>query len=441
MRRFCSKALIAGVVLCAWAGLSSNAIADEITDESFNPYLKGVPTHPVAKPGAVIDKNNVDQVKDLLAEDYYQAIKKGWYNMRVGETFLLEHDPSYIEATKNNYKTVKLDPAKGMLDGFVAGRPFPQQPEAGDPNAGIKLAWNYRYFYAEGDSEHVAPFFWVYRNMNTAEQERMLQVSVNIIRFTRRVQVAPVPALADNPGGVYNSFYMQVFEPFDVKNTQLLIHRYEDDNQREDAWLYLGFQRRVRRLATGQTTDSFLGTDLMIEDFRGYTGRLKDYKWTYKGTVTRLLPIARHNEAKLKTFIEQDDHYQWVDVGGQGNCFHDLPWSLRKTYILEAEPLAEGHPIGKRVISMDAETATITNAMVYDRKGQLWRMFPIGFTRANMQDPIKNKNVKAAAWEMAAGIDVQAMHCTTLHFRNVMNDPNETLPSLFTVQNMRVTGQ
>ena len=48
--------------------------------------------------------------------------------------------------------------------------------------------------------------------------------------------------------------------------------------------LYLGFQRRVRRLAQGQVTDSFLGSDLMIEDFEGYNGRVSDMKWTYKGT-------------------------------------------------------------------------------------------------------------------------------------------------------------
>ena len=33
-------------------------------------------------------------------------------------------------------------------------------------------------------------------------------------------------------------------------------------------------RRRVRRLAVGQITDAFLGTDAMIEDFEGYNGRI-----------------------------------------------------------------------------------------------------------------------------------------------------------------------
>jgi hypothetical protein len=69
-----------------------------------------------------------------------------------------------------------------------------------------------------------------------------------------------------------------------IGNTQLLIQRAEDDLKLDNSWMYLGFQRRVRRLATGQTTDAFLGSDVMIEDFEGYNGRVSDMKWTFKGS-------------------------------------------------------------------------------------------------------------------------------------------------------------
>lgn len=46
----------------------------------------------------------------------------------------------------------------------------------------------------------------------------------------------------------------------------------EDDTAPEQAWMYLNTQRRVRRIATGQKTDAFLGSDIMIEDFLGYKG-------------------------------------------------------------------------------------------------------------------------------------------------------------------------
>ena len=69
----------------------------------------------------------------------------------------------------------------------------------------------------------------------------------------------PVPEFENNPAELFRSIYAKALEPFDIANTQLLIHRYKNDLKRDDAWLYLGFQRRVRRLATGQTTDAFPG--------------------------------------------------------------------------------------------------------------------------------------------------------------------------------------
>ena len=47
----------------------------------------------------------------------------------------------------------------------------------------------------------------------------------------------------------------------------------------------------VRRLASVKITDAFLGTDLMIEDFEGYNGRVSDYNWEYGGTRDLLLPF------------------------------------------------------------------------------------------------------------------------------------------------------
>lgn len=100
---------------------------------------------------------------------------------------------------------------------------------------------------------------------------------------------------------MHRTIDVKASEPQDRKNTQLLIQRFEDDAKADDAYLYLGFQRRVRRLAQGNATDSFLGSDLMIEDFEGYNDRVSDMKWTYIGTRNVLLPMSNHEELKLAT--------------------------------------------------------------------------------------------------------------------------------------------
>lgn len=437
------SAMLTGAAL-ALAGWTSVAIAqdaklDDVVEKSFYPYKNGFLSHDFAKPGVVIDKGNLASARDLLSAAWIERVGLGEMTVKVGNPLSLAAHPNYVAATQKDYKTVKLRD-DGNLEGYVAGRPFPQEPDASDPNAGLKIAFNYKYFHVEGDSQEVTPFFWSYKNMDTGEVERRLRMTVDIVRHTRRVVFEPMPNVADNPGNIYNSFRMVVSEPFDVSNTQVLIYRYEDDQQRDDAWLYLGFQRRVRRLGTGQTTDSFLGTDLMIEDFRGYNTRNSDYSWKYLGTETKLLGMSSREMTVLEEVIPQPDGYKWIGYHGQGNCFANHAWTLRKTHVVEATPKETGHPISKRIIYFDAESYAITDSFYYDQAGKLWRLFPIGYTQGQIQDPVKNKGWTGPAWEQAAGIDVQKRHCTTLQFRVSFDPADSPLPDQ-TVQALRVQGR
>ncbi len=60
----------------------------------------------------------------------------------------------------NNLNQVKLGAKLGELEGFIAGRPFPEEPDINDPRAGEKLAWNYKYGYNWGDNAAITPFYW-----------------------------------------------------------------------------------------------------------------------------------------------------------------------------------------------------------------------------------------------------------------------------------------
>jgi len=250
----------------------------------------------------------------------------------------------------------------------------------------------------------------------------------------------PKPAYEENPSKIFRGIYSMVKHPFDLVNTQLLIHRYADDTHRDDVWLYLGFQRRVRRLASGQITDAFLGTDLMIEDFEGYNGRVTDYTWEYGGTRNLLLPFYYHNEQELASEPAKDpDGYRFVDVHGKGNCFPKVTYQLRKTFTLIGRPKDSNHPIGKRVINLDSQTLTMATLIVYDRKGDMWKWFPIGKAHSDYHHP-RNKGKGVALDDYAVLLDVQAMHCTTLQFKSIITD-DVNQPDLFNVQNLRKRGR
>ena len=435
---FKKRASTVAMVAFLGAAMASTVNAD-IVDESFYPYRGGAPVAEGLTAGMIINASNADQFKDILDPATYEQLKNGWWEMAVAETTSFDLHPNYVEATRKGLGQISLGDQLGQINGFVAGRPFPEEPSLDDPRAGEKLAWNYKYGYNWGDTAAVNPFYWRYRDLETGKVERTLKFSFHFLNYKHRVQHDPVPEFADNPSDLFRAIYVEVLEPFDVKNTQLLIHRASDDQTADNTWLYLGFQRRVRRLSSGQITDAFLGADLMIEDFEGYNGRISDMNWTYKGTRNVMLPFFNHNDLELATDLQESDGYQFVDFGGKGGCFPNITWQLRKVYVLESDPVDENHPISKRTHFVDAQTFTLSRTLIYDRKGDLWKSWLIGQAHPDHHLE-KNKGTGVSIDDAFSMLDVQAGHCTTGQFKGQV-DPKLSEVKLFTVQNMRAKGR
>ena len=415
----------------------ASAATEADVETTFFPYKNGFPSIPALTAGTVINKGNVEQFKEVIPTGVSKFLKDGLFELKVDPTANIDIMKPYVDATRKNLNKAKLGAKNGDIEGYVAGRPFPEEPDLKDPRAGEKLAWNYKYGVNWGDNASINPFFWKYRNMTTGQIERTIKFEFHFLNFKHRVKDAPVPEVTPNPANLFRGIYVKVNEPQDLKNTQLLIQRFEDDQRLDDAYLYLGFQRRVRRLATGQTTDSFLGSDLMIEDFEGYNGRISDMLWTYKGTKTVLLPFWDHNEQKLANDMPPEpDGYKYIGFSGQGNCFPDVTWQLRKVYVLEATPVNPNHPVSKRVFYMDTQLQTLGGANeIYDRKGELWKVFILGKSRPD-QHLAMNKGSGIGIDDGFSMVDVQAKHCTTGQFKGQV-DASQNPPGLFQVQNLR----
>jgi hypothetical protein len=427
--------LVAG--LMTLTGVACAATAADV-DTSLFPYKNFEVDAVKFKPGTVVNKANVEQYKDSLDVAMYQFIKDGMYEFTIAETTSFDPPGPYVEATRKNFASTKL--GEGNLVDFVAGRPFVAEPSNDDAKAGEKLAWNNKYALIAGDGGTIYPFYWKYRDMNSGKLERQIKLEVHSLNFKHRTTADPIPEITPNPSDIFRGLYIGVEEPYDVKNTQLLIQRHEDDLKRDNAWLYLGFQRRVRRLSSGQTTDAFLGSDLMIEDFEGYNNRVADNNWKYIGTEKLLLPFYNHNDLKeLSDEFTEPDGYRYVAFGGQGDCFPKVTWQLRKVYVIEATPVDPGHPISKRIMYMDAQTGFFSRTVSYDRAGKLWKTWLIGESHPDHHLAI-NKGSGVAQWDSFTMIDTQAMHCTTGQF-HAHNDPNQVSSDQFTPQYLRKRGQ
>lgn len=428
--------LLSGLAASGWA---QDATMEDV-ERSFHPYDFETPQTGALQPGVVVTQANVDEIaKDFLDEGMYQMVKDGWVELTVGKLTPIPLNEKYIDATRINLNSATLGEQVGELNGYVAGRPFPTPPNLEDPRAGEKLAWNYRFSLHFGDSGAIGPFYWKYRDMESGKVEKTLKMEFNAYNWKHRTLEPPIPQVEDNPGDLFRTIYMRVDEPFDVKNTQLLIHRYDNDLKRDNAWLYLGFQRRVRRLASGQITDAFLGSDLMIEDFEGYNGRISDMEWKYKGVRWMLVPFYEHNEMVLGDEFKEDDGFQYITFGGKGGCFPNITWQVRKQYLLEAKPVDSSHPVGHRDIFLDAQTFAFSRINIYDRGDKLWKMWFInqGPDYASMP---ANQGRGVPVYDGFGMMDIQAMHCTTAQMRTEIH-PERVTPKRFTPQYMRAVGK
>ncbi len=441
----CWRRVLMASVLGAAAGCAGSAfaaVAAGDVDYSFFPYKKdGFPTEATLSAGGQITQENVDKFKSQLDPGTYEIIKKGWYSISVAPTEDFVLHPDYIEQSRHN-TDVRIQ--NGNLANYASGRPFPSRPDEKDPAAGEKILWNFEYGRVWGDLGCLDPWYWHYNNIKTDKNERIIKFDkACFARYAFRSVDTPKPEWEPNPEGVYRGVYLRIEEPFDLKDTQLLIHKYKDDGKQLDGWIYLGFQKRVRRFATGQMTDAFLGSDLMIEDFEGYEGKISDYTWSYKGAVTVLLPMWNHDKVvaaqSKSTYSDQQDSYKYVNFTGRGKCFPDAPWQLRKVYVVEGKPKDANHPISKRVLYFDAQTNEAPISLLYDRKGQWWKWFHIGWTNADEQ-LASNKGKGADIGDTASLVDVQSEHCTSFYFRGRV-DSGLASRALFDVQNMRSSGR
>ena len=389
-------------------------------------------------PGTKINAGSVAEFKQFLDPDLADVIAKDWYTLVVGEPMSFDPHPNFVAATQKYGGQATLGEGAGALQNYTAGRPFPGEPSTDDPRAGDKLAWNMRYAFA-GDSGTIPEMYWGYRDMRSQTLERTLTFTASAMRFKYRHVVDPVPELPKNVYNVYSGITLEALDPADVGGTKLLIFYNADDNAEEQGWMYVPTLRRVRRVATTMRTDSFLGSDIMIEDFLGYSGRIKDMTWAYKGSTYLLLPMYRHDQIELSSQKASHTDYRFADFTGHSGCFPKVTWQLRKVFIVEGVPTRPDHPLSKRLFYVDAQTMFPVFGKVYDKAGVLWKFLMAGLAHPDYHLP-ENKGSGVALLDSSAAIDVQNMHCTTLQMLAVVN-PKNVKQKQFEPSDLNVTGR
>lgn len=291
------------------------------------------------KPGDVINKSNVDLVKDLIPDGYVPMVERGM------EIIISEpgawHTPEYfVEITKKNDGQAYIDEkdnlrTKGGLfnkepnSWWDGGVPFPDI-KLDDPQAGIKVMYNGIHAYEGDDFTHdeTNPQY-VGSDGNV---ERTIKMSWDRIYLTSRELLDPKPTYAPKYKDVLFKNFAYVQEPFDLKGFGNLIVRYCDSTKQDDNFSYIPAMRRVRRLSSAQKFDAFVGCDVTLGDFRqlDVPTALGKYKLLAKKPMLAMMHSGNWTKTK------QTKDFPPFSVGEK---FMKVPWEVvPEVYVMEWKP-------------------------------------------------------------------------------------------------------
>ena len=130
------KPALKGALLLALVSNLAFGVTNEDVESSFNPYKSGLPTIPGFTPGMVINKSNVSNFKDYLDPATLSLVEDGSLELTTEQAHSVMLHPNYVAATTKHAPNVKLGASPGTIEGYVAGRPFPKNPQKNDPRAG-----------------------------------------------------------------------------------------------------------------------------------------------------------------------------------------------------------------------------------------------------------------------------------------------------------------
>jgi hypothetical protein len=411
MKRFTMLSVFAAFGLLwvqtgAWA---QQGDATTYTQQTFYDWFnKYKDAKPEFKPGDVLTHADLEKVRPFMLPGYFEQFQK-WTDlkMEVGETYHVTPHKAVLDCNEKFQRQVKLA-ADGALENYVCGFPFANEDiKEGDPQAGLKAAWNYdkRWWYRGlfvvnamttwlrfggshmppelempphnwmGDEVKIKPEDWQYDMAKIYGGGGKFERSLGC--FYHRAYLSHLPMFEKSnyqvPGvtdadEVHWKEFTGFFSPYDVRGTAFIIARYNNPRRTDDGWAYVPALRRVRRISAETKSDSLMGTEHTIEDFYSFSGRVLEWNWKFHGWKDMLVVHAKS---------------KWDDdvprYRGPDGWLTDDVWQIRKVLVLERIPQDPRHPYASVFMTIDAETWEGSNMVAFDRKGKLWKIWQWGY--------------------------------------------------------------
>ncbi|OUS10048.1 hypothetical protein A9Q89_11940 [Gammaproteobacteria bacterium 53_120_T64] len=379
----------------------SKAYPEELTN--IEAFTKGK-----VKTGDIIDANNVEYIKDLIDPVAYLQITQMGRRIRIAPTTtdateLFPRD--YLEATLRNQGKGAFD-ANGNVVHKLDGKPWIGGAAFPDPQTGLEAFANVTMSWGRHDTAVYAI------EDNDIGPDGDIEYSYNLGWCEKNTV-----GLVSNPDGPYweghedKLRYQSVWftAPNDVKGTSFLnIWKY-DQREFPDLFGYLPAFKRVRRFPTNQRFEPLVpGITFFLSDAWGAGDPMLTWG-NYK-------IIGRGPFLGSQSGTWQGDQENWskdatLHGGKKGLNFFEVDFQLcPEVLVIEAEPVGFPRaPVSKKRIWLDVRNMAPIGYVTYDRRGELWRSFEVGYSQQKKGD-LANVDAKGNAewsWSYVHAHDVQ----------------------------------
>ncbi|KZC34734.1 hypothetical protein RHOFW510R12_02225 [Rhodanobacter sp. FW510-R12] len=356
------KIIVSAVILLI-AGIAGTAIAANL------------------KPGDTIQASNLDarqtdtfeghKVSDLLTDRMQTLIRNEGLVITLAASKPVVLGKDYMAATKANAGKAKYNPDTRLVEGWVAGMPFPDVT-ADDPHAADKLIWNGYYAQPIKNIQDYPRYAYLLISEKSGLERRQVW---RFLRYYMKGRLG-TDTVVEGDGSILSKTLMYATYPNDIRGLGLFVQRY-DSPKLEDSWAYLKSVRRTRRLSGGTWMDPIGGSDQLNDDIEIFNAHPTWYA-SYRLLGKRWILATPHSTAVTwDSKASGNAEFPVVDLADAPHWNPKDSWEPREVWVIEAIT-PPGHPYSKKVLYMDTQFPRFYMAEAYDRKGDFWKWMYYG---------------------------------------------------------------
>ncbi|HLA29191.1 MAG TPA: DUF1329 domain-containing protein [Syntrophales bacterium] len=363
----------------------------------------------------LIDKNNVELVKEYLPSGMYENVKKGMI-LKMGTQLPPDQLVSKVfrDATERNRGKAVMD-ENGVVYHEKMGTPW---------QGGIPFIWAKSGLEAMGninfgrvyDSFRASPELWYVNSKGevykTVGQEHLF------VKCSARTMLPPLGTI---PG--YESIFIKRISaatyPREITGLgQFTVRHYDFAKTYDTGFAYLPAFKRTIRISATTWQDNIAGSDVIYGDGDGFQEPYNDWDLKLLGKKFLLVhepknPFPMYDKGHLSKNVQ-------FDVGKK---YPRLGWVIWPVDVVEAIPKFK-HVYGKRVVYIPIwpyweSTSPIVAVDIYDRQMKLWKVYVLlsGCQEYLNGDPQKAQTGNAASLMY----DLQTDHSTLFWLNQSIN--------------------